>query len=95
MRKFRIFDRHGNEVLDRDKDEALRDGEIMRAPMLLMDSANSTPLQRAIAEHSRELGRGHRVHIGGNLAVLPAVDPGADEPQAATGIRGMQREGDW
>src|SRR5215472_4632487 len=51
-----IFDRHGNKVLDRDEDEPLRDGESMRVPMLLMDSTNSTALQRAIARHSHELG---------------------------------------
>src|SRR5262249_46317741 len=51
-----IFDRHGNEVLDRDEDEPLRDGESMRVPMFLMDSTNSTALQRGIAEHSRKSG---------------------------------------
>ena len=56
MRKgYEIFDRHGRKR-DEDDDAPLRDGESMRVPMLLMDSANSTPLQRAIAEHSRELG---------------------------------------
>ena len=56
MRGCQIFDRHGNEVLDRDDDEPLRDGESMRVPMLLMDSTNSTALQRGIAEHSRKSG---------------------------------------
>src|SRR5215813_2341988 len=56
MRGCQIFDRHGNEVLDRDEDEPLRDGESMRVPMFLMDSTNSTALQRAIAEYSRKSG---------------------------------------
>ena len=56
MRKgYEIFDRHGRKR-DEDDDAPLRDGETLRVPMFMMDSSNSTPLQRAIAKHSRELG---------------------------------------
>ena len=56
MRKgYEIFDRHGRKR-DEDDDAPLRDGESMRVPMFMMDSTNSTSLQRAIAKHSHELG---------------------------------------
>jgi hypothetical protein len=56
MRKgYEIFDRHGRKR-DEDDDAPLRDGETLRVPMFMMDSSNSTPLQRAIAKHSHELG---------------------------------------
>src|SRR5215468_6029749 len=56
MRKgYEIFDCHGRKR-DEDDDAPLRDGETLRVPMFMMDSSNSTPLQRAIAKHSHELG---------------------------------------
>ena len=55
MRKgYEISDRHGRKR-DEDDDAPLRDGETLRVPMFMMDSSNSTPLQRAIAKHSHEI----------------------------------------
>src|SRR5262249_5981517 len=47
-----------------------------------------------IAEHSSELGGGHRAHIGGNFAFLPSIEPGAEETQPGIGIGRMQGERD-
>jgi hypothetical protein len=48
LRKYQVRDRHGN-LVDRDDDVPLRDGERLRVPLYMMDS-----LQRAVVAHARE-----------------------------------------
>ena len=45
-----------------------------------------------IAQDSREFGCGHRIHIGGDLALARTVGLGSDEPQTGIGVGRMKRQ---
>src|SRR5262245_53387314 len=44
---------------------------------------------RFVAQHGRKFRCGHRAHVRSDLADLPAIDAGTNEPKSSTGVRGM------
>ena len=49
---------------------------------------------RSIPQHGRKFSRGDRTDLGADLAVAPATEAGADEPDAVIGFGRVQGQGD-